>query len=39
MEGALRSGYLAAEAIIKEIGQEQKFLVADLQARGLMRLL
>jgi squalene-associated FAD-dependent desaturase len=32
MEGAVRSGYLAAEAITG-----QKFLVADLPARGLMR--
>ena len=32
MEGAVRSGYLAAEAITG-----QKFVVADLGARGLMR--
>lgn len=31
MEGAVRSGYLAAEALAR-----QKFLVADLPARGLM---
>ena len=33
MEGAVRSGYLAAEAL-----SGQKFLVADLPARGFMRL-
>jgi squalene-associated FAD-dependent desaturase len=33
MEGAVRGGYLAAEAIAG-----RKFLVADLPARGLMRL-
>jgi zeta-carotene desaturase len=33
MEGAVRSGYLAAEAI-----SGKKFLVPDLPARGLMRL-
>src|SRR5262249_17737515 len=32
MEGAVRSGYLAAEAITG-----QKFVVADLPAKGLMR--
>lgn len=34
MEGAVRSGYMAAEAIAG-----RKFLVPDLEARGLMRLL
>ena len=33
MEGAVRSGYLAAEAITGK-----KFVVADLRAKGLMRL-
>src|SRR5579859_1923819 len=33
MEGAVRSGYLAAEAITG-----RKFVVADLPAKGLMRL-
>ena len=33
MEGAVRGGYLAAEAVAGK-----KFLVADLPARGLMRL-
>jgi len=39
MEGAVRSGYLAAEAIMAEIGQGQKFVVPDLTAKGLMKLL
>jgi uncharacterized protein with NAD-binding domain and iron-sulfur cluster len=38
MEGAVRSGYLAAEALMKNIGQEKKFVVADLPATGLMKL-
>jgi squalene-associated FAD-dependent desaturase len=38
MEGAVRSGYLAAEALMKDMGQEQKFVVADLPATGLMKL-
>lgn len=39
MEGAVRSGYLAAEAITESRGSRQRFLVPDLQATGLMRLL
>jgi zeta-carotene desaturase len=39
MEGAVRSGYLAAEAVTESIGANKKFLVPDLPARGLMRLL
>jgi zeta-carotene desaturase len=39
MEGAVRSGYLAAEALTKELGQRQKFVVADLTPTGLMKLL
>lgn len=39
MEGAVRSGYLAAEAIMAVSGQEKKFVVADLPATGLMKLL
>lgn len=39
MEGAVRSGYLAAEAITAETGQRQQFVVADLPAKGLMKLL
>ena len=38
MEGAVRSGYLAAEALMKNLGQEKKFVVADLPATGLMKL-
>ncbi|MGI8771951.1 MAG: hydroxysqualene dehydroxylase HpnE [Acidobacteriaceae bacterium] len=39
MEGAVRSGYLAAEALSKENGRPQAFVAADLPRRGLMRLL
>ena len=39
MEGAVRSGYLAAEAVAPAAKlQPTKFLVADLPAQGLMRL-
>ena len=39
MEGAVRSGYLAAEALARAAGgRECKFVVADLPAAGLMRL-
>jgi zeta-carotene desaturase len=38
MEGAVRSGYLAAEAVTEQAGQKQKFIVADLPATGLMKL-
>src|SRR5581483_1037931 len=39
MEGAVRSGYLAAEALAKGAGMANaKFLVPDLPATGLMRL-
>ena len=37
MEGAVRSGYLAAEQITNHAGAAKKFLIADLPARGLMR--
>jgi uncharacterized protein with NAD-binding domain and iron-sulfur cluster len=37
MESAARSGHLAAEAVCTTIGEPQKFLVADLKPRGLMR--
>jgi zeta-carotene desaturase len=37
MESAARSGHLAAEAVCAAIGEPQKFLVADLKPRGLMR--
>jgi len=39
MEGAVRSGYLAAEQITKSAGAGKRFLVPDLPAAGLMRLL
>jgi len=38
MEGAVRSGYLAAEALVRSAGQDGEFLVADLGAAGLMKL-
>lgn len=38
MEGAVRSGYLAAEALMKNVGREKKFVVADLPAAGFMKL-
>ncbi len=39
MEGAVRSGYLAAEAISRAAGEPANFMQADLPATGLMRLL
>jgi len=39
MEGAVRSGYLAAEALVQAAGlKQQRFLSADLPSSGLMRL-
>ena len=38
MEGAVRSGYGAAEALARSAGTAQKFLVPDLAAKGLMKL-
>jgi zeta-carotene desaturase len=38
MEGAVRSGYKAAEAISEQAGTEEKFLAPELNASGLMRL-
>jgi squalene-associated FAD-dependent desaturase len=38
MEGAVRSGYLAAEAVLRVAGTPQKFLQADLGADGLVSL-
>ena len=35
MEGAVRSGYLAAEALLRSRGQSERILVADL-SRGLL---
>jgi squalene-associated FAD-dependent desaturase len=38
MEGAVRSGYLAAESLLSDFGQSQKFLRADLPLEGLCKL-
>jgi zeta-carotene desaturase len=38
MEGAVRSGYGAAEALTRATGEPQRFLVPDLPPTGLMRL-
>jgi zeta-carotene desaturase len=38
MEGAVRSGYNAAEALTHASGELRQFRVADLPATGLMRL-
>jgi zeta-carotene desaturase len=38
MEGAVRSGYFAAETIARSTGLANRFLVPDLPARGFMRL-
>jgi squalene-associated FAD-dependent desaturase len=38
MEGAVRSGYLAAEAVLRSAGSAQQFLQPDLPASGLSRL-
>jgi squalene-associated FAD-dependent desaturase len=37
MEGAVRSGYLAAEAVLRAAGTPQKVLQGDLPADGLVR--
>jgi zeta-carotene desaturase len=37
MEGAVRSGYLAAEAILSDTGAPQTFLQPDLRPEGLAR--
>lgn len=39
MEGAVRSGYLAAEAVCQTAGVERRFVVPDLKPAGFMRLL
>ena len=39
MEGAVRSGYLAAEAVLRKAGTPQKFLKPDLAPDGFMALL
>ena len=37
MEGAVRSGYLAAEAVLESFGQPREFLQPDLPIEGLSR--
>jgi zeta-carotene desaturase len=37
MEGAARSGYLAAEAVARDFGNAHVFSVRELPASGLMR--
>jgi squalene-associated FAD-dependent desaturase len=37
MEGAVRSGYLAAEAVMNQLGTSERFVVADLQRNWLTR--
>ena len=37
MEGAVRSGYLAAEAILSDCGEPRRLLKPDLPAEGLSR--
>jgi len=39
MESGVRSGYLAAEAVVRKAGDERTFLVPDLPPTGLMRLI
>jgi squalene-associated FAD-dependent desaturase len=38
MEGAVRSGYLAAEAILSDFGVSQKFVRPEMKPEGLARL-
>ena len=38
MEGAVRAGYLTAEALCRAAGDERGFVVPDLRPQGLMRL-
>jgi zeta-carotene desaturase len=39
MESAARSGFLAAEALCRSLGDSRSFLIPDLPPKGLMRLL
>lgn len=39
MEGAVRSGYLAAEALLRSVGREFRLLVGDLPSSWLARML
>ncbi|MGB6265746.1 MAG: FAD-dependent oxidoreductase, partial [Candidatus Acidiferrales bacterium] len=38
MEGAVRSGYLAAEALLASLGRPQKFLQPDMPLEGFCRM-
>jgi squalene-associated FAD-dependent desaturase len=38
MEGAVRAGYATAEALVAQAGKPTKFLVPDLEPKGLMKL-
>jgi squalene-associated FAD-dependent desaturase len=38
MEGAVRSGYLAAEALVRSAGMRVHFLASDMPASGFMRI-
>jgi squalene-associated FAD-dependent desaturase len=38
MEGAVRSGYLTAEALVRSDGKSARFLVPDLAPSGLMKM-
>ena len=38
MEGAVRSGYLSAEALVRSLGDSRTFLAPDLPPAGFMRL-
>jgi uncharacterized protein with NAD-binding domain and iron-sulfur cluster len=38
MEGAVRSGYLAAEAVLASAGMPQKFMQEDLSPDGLVKM-
>jgi uncharacterized protein with NAD-binding domain and iron-sulfur cluster len=38
MEGAVRSGYIAAEAILAQTERPRNLLRADLAATGLMKI-
>lgn len=38
MEGAVRAGYLTAEAVSRVAGRDEKFLIPDLPPQGLMTL-
>ena len=39
MEGAVRSGYLAAEAVLRRAGTLKQLVQADLPPDGLVRML